>query len=437
MLALAAPVVLAELGWVTMGIVDTLMVGRLGAHAIGAVGLAGMLFFGVGVFAMGLLLGLDPLVAQAFGAGRLDECHRWLVDGVWLGVFVSVPTVALLYGMDATLDWWGLPPEVVVLVRPYLEVLNWSLPPLLLYVAFRRYLQAMNLVRPIVIALVSANVVNAFFNWILIFGHFGAPALGVRGSAIATLIARIYMAAVLFVAIVRHEARVTPRLRDAPMHVDLARLRRLFALGLPAAGQMVFEVGVFSAATALAGRVSANALAAHQIALNLAAFTFMVPFGIASAAAVRVGQAVGRKDPHGAMRAGWTAIAIGVAFMACAAAVFLLAPGLLIRAFTTDEAVIEIGVGLLFVAAVFQLFDGLQGVTTGALRGLADTRTAMLWNLAGHWAIGLPFGYWLCFTLGRGVVGLWWGLSTGLVICGVALIVTWMRKGTRLAVVQS
>jgi len=437
MLALAAPVVLAELGWVTMGIVDTLMVGRLGAHAIGAVGLAGMLFFAVGVFAMGLLLGLDPLVAQAFGAGRVDECHRWLVDGIWLGVFVSVPTVALLYGMDATLDWWGLPAQVVVLVRPYLGVLNWSLPPLLLYVAFRRYLQAMNLVRPIVIALVSANLVNAFFNWILIFGHFGAPALGVRGSAIATLIARIYMAAVLLVAIVRHEAHVTPRLRDAPMHVDLSRMRRLFALGLPAAGQMVFEVGVFSAATALAGRVSANALAAHQIALNLAAFTFMVPFGISSAAAVRVGQAVGRKDPHGAVRAGWTAIAIGVAFMACAAAVFLLAPGLLIRAFTTDEAVIEIGVGLLFVAAVFQLFDGLQGVTTGALRGLADTRTAMLWNLAGHWVIGLPFGYWLCFTLGRGVIGLWWGLSTGLVICGVALILTWMRKGTRLAVVQS
>jgi MATE family multidrug resistance protein len=391
-----------------------------------------MLFFAVAVFAMGLLLGLDPLVAQAFGAGRLDECHRWLVDGVWLGVFAAMPLVALLYVLRATLDVWGFPADVVALVRPYLGILNWSLAPLLLYVAFRRYLQAMNLVRPITIALVTANIVNAFFNWVLIFGHFGAPAMGVAGSAVATLLARIFMAAVLLAVIVRHEARVTPRLRDTPMSIDLARLRRLFALGLPAAGQMVFEVGVFSAATALAGRVSADALAAHQIALNLAAFTFMVPFGVASAAAVRVGQAIGRGDPHGAMRAGWTAIAIGVGFMATAAAVFLLVPGLLMRAFTDDPSVVAIGLGLLFVAAVFQLFDGLQGVTTGALRGLADTHTAMLWNLAGHWVIGLPLGYWLCFYRGYGVVGLWWGLSTGLMICGVALIVEWIRKGRQL-----
>ncbi len=433
MLALAAPVVLAELGWVTMGIVDTLMVGRLGAHAIGAVGLASMLFFAVAVFAMGLLLGLDPLVAQAFGAGRLDECHRWLVDGVWLGMAIAVPMLALVYLLRATLDVWGFPADVVALVRPYLGILIWSLPPLQLYVAFRRYLQAMNLVRPITIALVTANVVNAFFNWILIFGHLGAPAMGVAGSAVATLLARIFMAAALLAAIVHHEARMAPRLRDTPMGIDGARLARLFAIGLPAAGQMVFEVGVFSAATALAGRVSADALAAHQIALNMAAFTFMVPFGIASAAAVRVGQAIGRCDPHGAMRAGWTAIAIGVGFMATAAAVFLLLPGPLMRAFTADPAVVELGVGLLFVAAVFQLFDGLQGVTTGALRGLADTRTAMLWNLAGHWFIGLPLGYLLCFRHGYGVVGLWWGLSTGLMICGVALIFVWIRKGRRLA----
>jgi len=433
MLALAAPVVLAELGWVTMGIVDTLMVGRLGAHAIGAVGLASMLFFAVAVFAMGLLLGLDPLVAQAFGARRLDECHRWLVDGVWLSILVAVPTVALLYWVRATLDVWGFPDDVLLLVRPYLGILNWSLPPLLLYVAFRRYLQAMNLVRPVMMALVSANVVNAAFNWILIFGHFGAPALGVSGSAIATLLARIFMALFLLVAIVLHEARMRPRLRDTPMGIDPSRLRRLFALGLPAAGQMVFEVGVFSAATALAGRVSADALAAHQIALNMAAFTFMVPFGIASAAAVRVGQAVGRRDPRGAMRAGWTALVIGVGFMACSAAVFLLFPGVLMRAFTSDRAVVEIGVALLFVAAIFQLFDGLQGVLTGALRGASDTRTAMLWNLVGHWLVGLPLGYLLCFNRGYGVVGLWWGLSAGLVICGVALLIVWAHQSTRLA----
>jgi multidrug resistance protein, MATE family len=432
MLALSAPVVMAELGWVTMGIVDTLMVGRLGPDAIGAVGLASVLFFAVAVFAMGLLLGLDPLVARAFGANCIEECHRWLVAGVWLAILVALPLVGVVFAMNASLGAWGLPPGVLILSRPYMAILTWSLPALLLYVAFRRYLQAMNVVRPVMIALVAANILNAVVNWILIFGHLGAPIMGVRGSAYATLAARIFMAGCLLAVIVRREAHTSPRLKDTPMRLDLARVRQLFALGLPAAGQAVLEVGVFAAATALAGRVSANALAAHQIALNMASVTFMVPLGVASAAAVRVGQAVGRRDPEGALNAGWTAIALVVGFMAAAATVFLTVPRALIRAFTNDAAVLEVGVALLFVAAVFQLFDGLQGVTTGALRGLGDTRTPMLWNLAGHWLVGLPFGYVLCFRWDRGVVGLWWGLSTGLVICGVALMAVWMKRASAL-----
>jgi len=433
MLTLATPVVMAELGWVTMGIVDTVMVGRLGPEAIGAAGLAGNLFFTIAVFAMGLLLGLDPLVAHAFGAKRIDECHRWLVAGVWLGLLVSIPLVGLVLLVNAALGMWGLPPEVLRLTQPYISTLAWSLPPLLLYASFRRYLQAMNIVKPVMFALVTANLLNVFGNWILIFGHLGVPAMGVPGSAISTLVARIVMAGYLFVTIVLHEAHMTPRLRETPMRLDLSRVRRLFRLGLPAAGQAVLEVGVFAAATALAGRVSAIALAAHQIALNMAAFTFMVPLGIASAAAVRVGQATGRRDPAGASTAGWTAIAIGVLFMATAATVFLTMPRVLIRGFTTDAAVTQIGVGLLFVAAVFQLFDGLQGVATGALRGLGDTRTAMIWNLAAHWFFGLPLGYLMCFHWGFGVAGLWWGLSAGLMICGVALLVVWFKEGTRLA----
>jgi MATE family multidrug resistance protein len=432
MLALATPVVLAELGWVTMGIVDTVMVGPLGPAAIGAVGLASMLFFAIAVFAMGLLLGLDPLVAQAFGAKRLDECHRWLIDGIWLSALITLPMLGATALLDLTLAAWGLPPEVLTMTRPYLSIVNWSLPPLLLYVAFRRYLQAMSIVRPVMIALVLGNVANVAANWALIYGHLGFPPLGVSGSAYSTLVARVFMAVFLFGAVVRHDASHSPPLRDTPFRFDAGRVRRLFALGLPAAGQAVLEVGVFAAATALAGRVSADALAAHQIALNLAAFTFMVPFGIASAAAVRVGQAVGRGDGAGASTAGWTAILIGVSFMSCAAAVFFLAPRPLLALFTNDEAVIATGVTLLFVAAVFQLFDGLQAVTTGALRGVADTRTPMLWNLTGHWLVGLPLGYTLCFVLQRGVAGLWWGLSAGLMICGVALLTAWGRASALL-----
>lgn len=434
MLSLATPVVVAEIGWVTMGIVDTLMVGRLGASAIAAVGLAGMLFFGVTVFAMGLLLGLDPLVAQAFGARRLDQCHRWLVDGLWLSLLVGAPSIGVVLAMDLSLGRWGFPPDVLALTRPYLGVLAWSLAPLMLYAAFRRYLQAMAIVRPVTLALIAANVVNAAGNWMLIFGHLGAPAMGARGSAYSTLAARVFMAAALLAVIVRHEARMSPRLRDTPMGLDMGRVRTLFALGFPAAGQTVLEVGVFAAATALAGRVSAAGLAAHQIALNMAALTFMVPYGLASAAAVRVGHAVGRRDRAGAFGAGWTAILLGAVFMSAAAIVFLAAPRFLIRLFTSDATVVDIGVGLLFVAAIFQLFDGLQGVTTGALRGIGDTRTPMYWNLGGHWLVGLPLGYLLCFRLGRGVIGLWWGLSVGLMICGVALLAVWTGKGTELAV---
>lgn len=433
MLKLAAPVVTAELGWVTMGIVDTLMVGRLGPEAIGAVGLGSALFIAVGVFAMGLLLGLDPLVAQAFGARRIDECHRWLIAAIWLAGIAALPVVAGVYAIDALLPYLGLPPEVLRLARPYLEIVGWSLPPLLLYVAFRRYLQAMNVVGAVTITLIAANLVNVLANWVLINGVFGAPALGVRGAAYATLASRIVMAGALFGVIVRRERHTTPPLGDTPLALDRARVRRLIALGLPAGGQMLLEVGVFAAATALAGKVSATALAAHQIAINMASLTFMIPLGLSSAAAVRVGQAIGRGDPRGAMTAGWTAIALGVSFMGIAAAVFLAAPAALIRAFTADATVVALGVQLLFVAAVFQLFDGLQGVTTGALRGLSDTRTAMLWNLGGHWLVGLPLGYLLCFTWGYGVVGLWWGLSSGLVICGVSLILVWWRKGIRLA----
>ena len=428
MFTLALPVVLAELGWMTMGIVDTLMVGRLGPEAIGAVGIGSSVFMGVVIFAFGLFFGLDTLVSQAFGGERLEECHRWLVHGTVLAFVLSVPFTAFLWWISGRLDGWGLHPDVLALTRPYLEVLTWSTLPLLLYCAFRRYLQGMGIVRPVMVALVMANLANLLFNWILIYGKFGAPALGVVGSAWATVGSRVAMAGYLLVVILDRERRRRPGLFETPLTIELSWMRRLLTLGAPAAAQVTLEVGVFAAATALAGRLPPTALAGHQIAINIAAFTFMVPLGIASAGAVRVGHAVGRRDPDGAARAGWTALSLGVGFMSCAAAAFLLAPHILVGWFTDDSAVIAVGASLLMIAAVFQIFDGLQGVATGVLRGLGDTRTPMLWNLAAHWFIGLPFGYTLCFVIGVGVAGLWWGLSTGLIICGVALLIVWSRR---------
>ena len=433
MFMLAFPVVMAELGWVTMGMVDTLMVGPLGPEAIGAVGLGSSLFTGVVIFAMGLLLGLDTLVSQSYGAEQLDECHRWLVHGVVTALALAGPTTIVLLLLASTLDAWGLHPEVLRLTRPYVDVVAWSALPLLLYAAFRRYLQGMGVVRPVMVALALANVLNVIANWMLIHGNWGAPKLGVSGAAWATVISRIVMAAVLLAVIVYRERGRRPGLFETPLKVEMVRIRRLLSLGLPAATQVTLEVGAFAAATALVGRLPPASLAAHQIAINYAALTFMVPLGVASAAAVRVGHAVGRRDASGAWRAGWTALLFGTLFMAAAAIVFFGVPRVLIGFFTTDAGVLEVGVTLLFVAALFQLFDGVQGVATGALRGLGDTRSPMLWNFAGHWLVGLPLGYALCFVAGYGVLGLWWGLSTGLIICGVALLTVWSRRVHALA----
>lgn len=429
---LAGPVVIAEIGWMAMGLVDTVMVGPLGPAAIGAVGLGGSVFMAVAIFGMGLLLGLDTLVSQAHGAGRREDCRRWLFHGVALALLVAVPVTAVLLVGARQLAVLGLHPDVEVMSAPYLRVVTWSLLPLVLYAACRRYLQGMSLVRPITLALVSANVVNAAANYVLIYGALGAPALGVVGAAWATVISRVYMVGVLAAAVWLHDRQSTVTLRSSWDGVHAARLRRLFALGLPASAQITLEVGVFAAATVLAGRLDPVALASHQIALNIAAAVFMVPLGVASATAVLVGQAVGRRDPVDARRAGWTALGTITLFMLVAAVVMIAAPRPLLRPFTTDPAVLALGARLLLVAAVFQLFDGLQVVATGALRGVGDTRTPMLWNLVGHWGLGLPVAYVGAFHLGWGVVGLWIGLALGLTVCGIVLLRVWQLRVRRL-----
>jgi len=432
MLALAGPVVLAEIGWMSMGIVDTLMVSPLGPHAIGVSGVANGLLFAIGVAGMGVMLGLDTLVSQAFGARRLDECHRWLFHGIALALLMAPPLMLIAWAVTRALASFGLHPEVLPLVVSYLGYLTISLLPLLLYAAFRRYLQGMSVVHPVMFALISANVINAFFNWVLIYGKLGAPALATDGSAIATGAARVYMASVLAIAIVWHNRRTRGSLWHVSRRIEIARLRRLFALGAPAAGQITLEVGVFSAATAFAGKLEPIALAAHQIALNIAALTFMVPLGVQSAGAVLVGQAIGRRDTRGAIRAGWLNLGVISAFMLTVAVVFVSIPAHLIHLFTDNARVIAIGVTLLSVAAVFQLFDGVQGVATGILRGAGNTRTPMWANFAGHWLIGLPVGWSLCFVAGWGVIGLWIGLSIGLILVAITLVGVWIRATRRL-----
>jgi len=250
----------------------------------------------------------------------------------------------------------------------------------------------------------------------------------VVGSAWATVFSRIAMAGFLFAVIVYRERDRPSGLRDVPFVIDPARMWRIVRLGVPAAGQTLLEVGVFAAASALAGRIAPAAVAAHNIVLNIVGFIFMVPFGLASAAAVRVGNGIGRGDRHAARAAGWVAILLALGVMTTSAILFASVPAWLVGLFSADEAVISIGVGLLLVAAVFQLFDGVQAVATGALRGLGDTRTPLVVNLVGHWMIGLPLAYALCFWYGWGAQGLWMGLASGLIVTGGVLVVVWHRR---------
>jgi MATE family multidrug resistance protein len=425
---LAGPVILAELGWMSMGLVDTVMVGPLGPAAIAATGMGSGVFTAIVIFGMGLMLGLDAYVSQAHGAGNERECVLWLHQGVWLACCAAPIAMALTWILYGTLDQWGLHPETRRLVGPYIRVISLSALPLLVYAAFRRYLQGMHVVRPIMVALVSANIINAAANWVLIYGNLGMPALGVEGSAWATTVARVYMAAFLYFAIRLKHRRRGNRHPTVDLAIDPARVRRLIALGFPAASQVALEVGVFAVATALAGRLDPVSSGAHQIALNIASLAFMVPLGLASSAAVRVGYAFGAGDRRRAAKAGWTALATGCVVMAALGLVFFLWPVPLLRVFSPDPRIIEIGVGLLAIAAAFQLFDGTQAVVTGALRGISETRMPMIVNFIGHWFLGLPVGYVLCFQLGWGVRGLWIGLSIGLILAALVLTVVWWKR---------
>jgi MATE family multidrug resistance protein len=425
MLRLAAPLALAELGWMVMGIVDTVMAGPLGAAAIGAGSLGGMLFYPVATAGMGLLFGMDTLVAQSFGAGDARDCRHTLVSGLWLALLLAPPITAVLWALVPLMGAIGTNPHVMAHLRGYMAALAWSVLPLLLYTAFRRYLQAADIVKPVMFALVSANLVNLAGNWILMYGHWGAPPMGLAGSGWSTTIARAYMAAVLGAAILRHERRSGNLLWRVTWRPDFARMRRLLGLGLPAAGQIGFEGAVFAIVTAMAARLDEASLAAHGIAINVISTTYMVPLGISSAAAVRVGQAVGRKDPRGAAVAGWAALSLSAIFMGAAGVVLWTAPGWIVRAYIGDAAVIATGAVLLRIASVFELFDGFQVVATGALRGLGDTRTPMLAHLAGYWAIGLPVAWALTFRLRWAAPGLWIGLSAALILIGSALVWVW------------
>ena len=430
--SLAGPVIVTDLGLVVMGVVDTVVVGRVGPEAIGAVGLGNIIFITVAVFGMGLMLGLDTVVSQAFGAGRIDECYRWLAHGLTLAVIMTAPLVLIALALTRAMPMLATDPRVLELVVPYMEISAWSIPAFLFFAAFRRFLLAVSVVRPIAVIVLIGNVANLLLAQALVLGWGPIPAHGVVGSAWATLVSRVDCALALGVVAVVYLRRPGTRWQVSWTDIEPARLLRLLGLGVPAALQASLEVGVFATATALVALLDVVSLSAHQIVLQIATLTFVVALGIGASGGVLVGQALGAEDPVRARRTGWTAIAAGPAFMGLGAIAFVLLPGPIVALFSTDPLVIEMGSRLLAVAAAFQLFDGLQAASTGVLRGVGDTRTPMISNLVAHWLVGLPVGSLLAFGLGMGVVGMWSGLSLGLALVGATLLATWLRRSRAL-----
>lgn len=414
------PVAGVQLGLMGMGVVDTIMVGHVSPAALAAAALGNLYFFVGGIFGQGTLMVLDPVISQAVGARDEEAIARAVQRGMLLSLVLTVITCATFAPAEPVLRLLRQQPEVVPDAVAYVSLAIPGVFPFYAFIVFRQSLQAMGRVAPVLWTVLLANTLNAGLNWIFIYGNVGSPPLGVAGSSIATSISRWVMA-LLLLAVSRETLwrRLASWRRESTSLVPLFRMIRL---GVPIGVQYLLEYGAFAAAALLMGVLGTTQMAAHQIAINLASFTFMVPLGVSTATAVLVGQAIGAGDEPRARRAAFAGIACGTAFMCVSALAFRLLPEPLARAYTGDAAVIGLAATLIPIAGVFQIFDGIQAVAAGVLRGIGDTHAPAVINVIGFWLIGLPVSWALAFRFGGGAVGLWWGIVVGLAAVATILL---------------
>lgn len=434
-LSLAWPMVLTNLAQNAMTTTDVMMMGRLGPDALAAGTLGYNLYFAPLIFGLGLLLATSPMMATALGRKlhAVRDVRRTVRQGLWLAIAVSLPIWLLLWQSESILLWMGQDPELARIAGSYVRTLQWAALPFFGYIILRSFISALE--RPgwalaIMFIMVAFNVLA---NWALMFGNLGFPALGVPGSGIATTISStlMFLGLALVVSVERNFRRY--QLFGRFWRPDWPRFFELIRLGLPIAGSMTFEVTIFNAAALLMGLISAPALAAHAIAIQIASISFMVPLGLSQTATVRVGRAFGAQNLDGITRAGWTAFVMCIAFMALMALLMVTIPELLIGAFLDlnlpeNAEVIGLAITFLAFAGLFQIFDGAQAVAAGMLRGLHDTKVPMVYSLFGYWGLGMTSSVVLAFTLGMGGPGIWIGLVSGLAIVSVLLYVRWLRR---------
>lgn len=422
-LALAIPLSLQQIGFQLMGNVDAALLGHYSDSALAGAGVGNNLLFAITAIAVGIVMGLDSVVPQAIGGGRIDDARRSLAAGIRLAIVVGLVSTVVVVASPFLLHLTSTPADVVADAKIYVYVRSIGVVPLLLQIALRSYLAARSTTRPLIIAVVAGNIANALLDLALIFGidALGIPSLGVIGAATATVIVQFLIIAVYIIAVRSLDGR-TPAPR--PTREDRARILRY---GLPVGGQLLAEIGIFGVATVLAAHLGKVSGAAHAIALNLSSFTFSFAMGIGAATSVRVGHAIGAGDRGLARRRGIIGLQLGLGAMIAFASIFVVAPEVLARLFTSDVAVLAATIPLLQIAALFQISDGAQAIGAGALRGLGDTRATLVGNVIGHYGIGLGISLALAFGVGMGAPGLWWGLSAGLTVTALYLVIRFLR----------
>jgi MATE family multidrug resistance protein len=423
---LALPVTAAQAGTQMMGLVDVAVLGRLGARELAASGLGNAIFFAFAILGTGIVAAVDPLVSQAVGAGDRTRARRMLWQGVWLSLIVTAILTVLLVSVSFAIPYAGVSSELVAPATTFMLIRTIGLAPYLLFLAIRAYLQAHGVTRPMLVAMVVANVFNFSLDILFVFGAGPIPAMGVAGAALSTVICSFIQLAIAAAA-VRH-VRVEAHFDHRPNRAEIAQAARV---GIPIGLQLAAEIGVFALVGVLAARLGTLQLAAHQLTIQLAAFTYTIALGVAAAGSVRVGLSVGARDQVSTRVAGHVAFIFGAIIMALTGLAFAVIPRPIARIITNQEDVIRAAIPLLLVAAVFQLSDGIQAVGAGVLRGGGDTKFTLYANLAGHWLIGFPIALWLGFHFAQGIVGLWWGLCVGLTAVAVLLFVRFERLSKR------
>ena len=438
--ALAWPLILSNLTMALIGATDVVLMGWLGPHPLAASALGLNLVFTLILLGIGVVTASSPMMATALGArsSAVRDVRRSFRQACWVAICIALPAWVLLWNAEPIILRLGQEPALAHDAEIFLHGYMWSILPFLLFQAMRNFLSALE--RPQWIFIVSAVgiVLNAVVSWALIFGRLGMPALGIFGGGLGSSIVWTALALALGTVVVTDRKFGRFHLFGRFWRADWPRFRHIWRLGLPIGLTMAFEGAVFAAAAYLMGLIDEASIAAHAVALQIAAISFMVPLGLGQAATVRVGRALGRKDRAGIARAGWTAWVLAVGFMAAMALLIWLFPRDLMTLFLDDTPanarVIDLGVAFLAVAAAFQIVDGAQVVGAGMLRGLHDPRVPMLFALFGYWAVGLGVGVWLAFGAGWEGIGIWTGLATGLAVVAALMIARWIRReGLRLS----